>query len=398
MKPLASRTGRISTSQTVAIDAKYKRLKAEGKNVLSLGAGEPDLDTPDVAKDAAILSIQKGLTKYSAVTGLPALKEAIRQKFANDNHLDYPVADLTVSSGAKHCVFNTLLALIEEGDEVLIPTPCWTTYPELVRFMGGNPMLIETKFAQGFKLTAKQLLEAITPRSKLLILNSPGNPTGGVYSKDELMAIAEVVVEKDLYCLSDEIYEHILYGSATHVSIASLGPDIFARTVTINGMSKAYAMTGWRIGFVGAPPALAAAIAAIQSHGTHHPANASQYAALACLQSDGGFVSTLNQHLAECREMALRRLAEIPDLMVLEPQGAFYVFFDLRSYLGKSFEGKRLSTSMDISSYLLDTYLVATVPGSAFGLEGYMRISFANSLTDLSAAMDRLVQGFKGLS
>lgn len=398
MKPLASRNRRISTSQTVAIDAKYKRLKAEGKDMLSLGAGEPDLDTPDHAKEAAILSIRQGLTKYSMVTGLPALKEAISAKFARDNGLAYPPSDIVVSSGAKHCVFNSLLALVEEGDEVLIPTPCWTTYPELVRFLGGTPILLPTNLATGFKLTGEQLAAAITPRSKLLILNSPGNPTGAVYSERELRALAKVVVDNDIYCLSDEIYEYICYGTAKHVSIAALGPEIFARTITINGMSKAFAMTGWRIGYVGAPPALGAAIAAIQSHGTHHPANASQYAAIACLQSDQGFVKRMRDHLTECRALAILRLAGIPGLKVLEPEGAFYVFFSVEAYLGKSFGGKKLATSMQICEYLLDEQLLATVPGSAFGLEGFMRISFANSITDLSAALDRLEKGFRALA
>ena len=397
MKALAARTGRISTSQTVAIDAKYKRLKAEGKDVLSLGAGEPDLDTPEHAKAAAMESIRAGRTKYSQVTGLPELKAAVSVKFARDNGLDYPAADIIISGGAKHCVFNTLLALVEEGDEVIIPAPCWVTYPELVRFLGGTPVAVPTAVASGFKLSAAELEKAVTPRSKLLILNSPGNPTGAVYTERELRDLAAVIVKHDLYCLSDEIYEYIVYEGNRHVSIASLGPEIFARTITINGMSKAYAMTGWRIGYTGAPKALSAAIGAIQSHGTHHPANASQYAALAALQADGAFPETMRTHLAECRALTLRRLAGIPGLKVLEPQGAFYAFFNLEAYLGRSFAGKTLATSMDVCEYLLESQLLATVPGSAFGKEGYLRISFANSLETLSAALDRLEQGFKAL-
>ena len=397
MKPLASRTGRISTSQTVAIDAKYKRLKAEGKDVLSLGAGEPDLDTPDHAKAAAIDSIQKGLTKYSNVTGLPDLKDAVSRKLARDNGLAYPPSDIIISGGAKHCVFNALLALVEEGDEVLIPTPCWVTYPELVRFLGGTPVTIPTDVENGFKVTAAQLEKALTPKSKLLILNSPGNPTGAVYSESELRGLAAVVVKADLYCLSDEIYEYIVYGAHKHVSIASLGPEIFARTITINGMSKAYAMTGWRIGYTAAPTALAAAIGAIQSHGTHHPANASQYEALAALEAGPAFPDAMRKHLDECRKLTLERLARIPGIEVLAPEGAFYVFFNLEAYLGKSFAGKKLATSMDVCGYLLESQLLATVPGSSFGLEGYMRISFANSLETLGAALDRLEKGFKAL-
>ena len=397
MKSLASRNARITTSQTVAIDAKYKRLKSEGKDVLSLGAGEPDLDTPDYAKEAAILSIRQGLTKYSSVTGLPPLKQAISRKFTDVNGLAYTPDQITVSGGAKHCVFNTLMALIEEGDEVLIPSPCWVTYPELVLLLGGKPVLIPTTLESGFKVTAEQLQAAITEKSKLFILNSPANPTGAVYTEQELRQLAWVVVENDLYCLSDEIYEHIVYGDARHVSIGSLGLDIFCRTATVNGMSKAYAMTGWRIGYVGAPPALAAAIASIQSHGTHHPANASQYAALACLEADQGFVMRLRAHLNECRTIALGRLERIPGLRVCEPQGAFYVFFDVQTYLGKSFHGKAVASSMDLCEYLLDEQLLATVPGSSFGLEGYMRISFASGLPDLEAALARLERGLLAL-
>jgi aspartate aminotransferase len=401
MKALAARTRRISTSQTVAIDAKYKRLKAEGKDVLSLGAGEPDLDTPESAKLAAIESIRAGRTKYSQVTGLPELKEAVNRKFARDNGLDYPPSDIVISAGAKHCVFNTLLTLVEEGDEVLIPTPCWVTYPELVRLLGGTPVLLPTDMASGFKLSAADLEKAITPKSKLLILNSPGNPTGAVYTEAELRALAAVVVKLDLYCLSDEIYEYIVYDGAKHVSIAALGPEIFARTVTINGMSKAYAMTGWRIGYTGAPPALAAAIGAIQSHGTHHPANASQYAAIAALSEarpkDKTFPDLMRAHLTECRDLALQRLSTIPGLRVFPPQGAFYAFFNLEAYLGKTYSGKTMATSMDICEYLLEEHLLATVPGSSFGLEGFMRVSFANSLEVLDAAFSRLEKGFKAL-
>jgi aspartate aminotransferase len=398
MKPLAGRASRISPSQTVAIDAKYKRLKAEGKDVLSLGAGEPDLDTPEAAKRAAIESIRQGRTKYSLVTGLPELKEAVAAKFARENGLVYPAADIVISSGAKHAVFNALLALVEEGDEVLIPSPCWVTYPELVRFLGGKPVSIPTSMATGFRASAAQIEAAVTARTKLLILNSPGNPTGALYPESELRGIAEAVVRHDLYCLSDEIYEHIVYGSARHVSIASLGPEIFARTLTVNGMSKAYAMTGWRIGYTGAPPALAAAIGAIQSHGTHHPANASQYAAAAALREDGAFPGILRAHLDECRTLALRRLAGIPALKIFPPEGAFYVFFDVSAYLGKAHAGKALRTSLELCEYLLEAQLLATVPGSAFGLEGFVRISFACDLALLGRALDRLEAGLQALS
>jgi aspartate aminotransferase len=397
LKPLASRTGRIGPSQTVAIDARYKRLKAEGKDMLSLGAGEPDLDTPAHAKEAAIRSIREGQTKYSLVTGLPALKEAVSRKFKRDNGLDYPPGQIVVSGGAKHAVFNALLALVDEGDEVLIPSPAWVTYPELVRFLGGVPVILPTAFEGGFKVTATQVEAAISPRTKLLILNSPGNPTGAMYGEEELRALARVIAERDLYCLSDEIYEHIVYEGNRHVSIASLHPGAYERTVTVNGMSKAYAMTGWRIGYIGAPEPLAAAIGDIQSHGTHHPANASQYAALASLEDDRGFVMELRDHLDDCRRLALGRLGAIPGLKVFPPQGAFYAFFGVQPYLGRSFKGRTLDTSMALCEYLLDEQLLAAVPGSSFGLEGYMRVSFANALPTLEAAFDRLERGFRNL-
>ncbi len=397
MKPLADRTTRISTSQTVAIDAKYKLMKSQGLDVLSLGAGEPDLDTPQLAKNAAIDSIQKGFTKYSAVTGLAELKQAISEKFGRENNLDYAPENIIISGGAKHCVFNTLLALVQEGDEVLIPIPYWTTYPELVKFLGGKPILISTTFENGFKVTASELKNVCTERTKILILNSPVNPTGSVYSEDELAELAKVVVDNDLYCLSDEIYEHIVYGAAKHNSIASLGKEIFDRTITINGMSKAYAMTGWRIGFVGAPGPLAKAIAAIQSHGTHHPANASQYAALACLREDKDFAKTLRDHLNDCRTLTLNRLQKIPGIKILDPDGAFYAFFGIEAYLGKSFGDRFLGNSLQICEFLLDQFLVATVPGTAFGLEGFIRISFANNLVDLDKALIRMEQGLLAL-
>ncbi len=365
--------------------------------MLSLGAGEPDLDTPEHAKDEAIRSIRDGLTKYSMVTGLPALKEAISRKFRRDNNLDYPASQIVVSGGAKHCVFNALLALVEEGDEVLIPSPCWVTYPELVRFLGGVPVMLPTTLEGGFRITAGQLEAAVTPKSKLLILNSPGNPTGAVYPEAELRALARVLVSRDLYCLSDEIYEHIVYDGNRHASIAAMDSGAYARTVTVNGMSKAYAMTGWRIGYIGAPPHLAEAIGAIQSHGTHHPANASQYAALACLEDDAGFVKRLRDHLDGCRGAALARLAAIPGLRIFDPQGAFYAFFGVEAYLGRTFRGLTVRTSMELCDYLLEEHLLAVVPGSSFGLEGFLRISFACALPDLHRALDRLERGLAAL-
>ncbi len=397
MKLLAQRALRIEPSQTVAIDAKYKQLAAAGADIISFGAGEPDFETPEHAKKAAIDSIQAGFTRYTQVTGIPALKTAICKKLLQDNALTYAPEQITVCSGSKHALFNALLALVEEGDEVLIPAPYWVTYPELVRLAGGTPIILPTTLENEFKITAAQLNAAITPHSKLLILNSPNNPSGAVYSKSELFALAEVLIAKDLYCLSDEIYEYIVYDEHKHYSIAAVHPEMLARSVIVNGLSKAYAMTGWRIGYVAAPKPIAKAIAAIQSHGTHHPANVSQYAALACITGDQNGVQDMVKQFAQRREFVLQNLAQIPELKVFAPQGAFYAFFNIKAYLGKSHEGILVNNSLDLCNYLLDKYLVVLVPGSGFGLEGYLRMSYASSLSNLKNGLERLAKALRAL-
>ncbi len=391
MKPLSARALGLKPSQTVAIDTRYKELKAQGADIISLAAGEPDFDTPPEAKEAAIESIRAGKTKYTAVTGLPELRRELSAHLQSSRGVSYSPDEIVVSGGAKSCVHNALQALCDPGDEVLIPAPYWVTYPELVRFVGGVPVILSTDMAAGFKITARQLRASLTPRSKALLLNSPSNPTGAVYEENELREIAEVLVEHDLYCLSDEIYGSILYDGARHVSPAAVGPDMRERTLLIDGFSKSHAMTGWRLGFIAAPLTIARSVGAIQSQATHHPANASQYAALAGLKDGGAFTRTMTEEFAKRRNYVLGRLSSFKGVVPFIPQGAFYVFFSVREALSKA----RSASSLDFCRYLLEQKGLALVPGEGFGMEGFVRLSFAASHENLRDGLDRLEAGLK---
>jgi aspartate aminotransferase len=398
MKTLAKRLERISPSATVAIDSRAKELKARGIDVISLGAGEPDFDTPEYIKEAAYEAIRNGKNKYSAPAGIAEVRASVCNKLKRENKLDYKAEQIVISSGAKHCISNSLAALIDEGDEVIVPAPYWVTYPDLVRFYGGKAIIVPTSAKNNFCITPEQLEQAITPKTKLLILNSPTNPTGSVYSAELLQKLARIIVKHDLYCLSDEIYEHLVYDQATHTSIAACHPEMPERTLVINGVSKAHAMTGWRMGYVAAPPAIASAIAALQGQLTHHPANASQYAAAAALDNNLQAVKEMRTAFAERRDYAWEALNKIEGLSCLKPQGAFYLFLDIRHFLGKKNKQNTLSNSAEICQYLLDDFLVATVPGSAFGMEAYMRISYATSMEQLQEAIKRIRTGLENLS
>jgi aspartate aminotransferase len=389
MKTLSARALAIAPSPTVAMDARYKEILAGGRPVLSLGAGEPDVPMPEAGVQAAVRALREGKTRYAHMAGLPELRSALSRKFREENSLEYPPENILITSGAKQAVFTALTALLNPGDEVLIPSPYWVTYPEAVRLLGAVPVEIATRFEDGFKLTPEALRAALTPRGKLLLLNSPCNPTGAVYTRAELSALAAVAVEADLYVLSDEIYEHILYGEAVAVSPASLGPEMAARTATVNGFSKAFAMQGLRLGYVGAPAAWAKAMIAVQSHAAHHPSTISQYAALACLEAAPGVLPAMRLHYQEAREYALARLREIPGLRWNDPDGAFYVFLDITAF-GKD--------SVSLAEYLLEKWDLATVPGLGFGREGYLRLSFANSREVLAQAFDRLERGLRALA
>ena len=398
MKSLSARALAIAPSPTVAMDARYKEILAGGRPVLSLGAGEPDVPMPEAGVEAAIRALKEGKTRYAHMAGLPELRTAISRKFREENGLEYSPENILVTSGAKQAVFTALTALLNPGDEVLIPSPYWVTYPEAVRLLGAVPVEIATRFEEGFKLTPDALRAALTQRSKLLLLNSPCNPTGAVYTRAELSALAAVAVEADLYVLSDEIYEHILYKDAIAVSPASLSPEMASRTATVNGFSKAFAMQGLRLGYVGAPAAWAKAMVAVQSHAAHHPSTISQYAAVACLEAASGVLPAMRAHYREAREYALARLRKIPGIRWNDPDGAFYVFLDIRALLPATAGKRSVTDSVLLAEYLLEEWDLATVPGLGFGRDGYLRLSFANSLEVLAQAFDRLEQGLRALA
>jgi len=400
MKSLSTRALGISPSPTVAVDARYKDLLAAGRPVLSLGAGEPDLPLPEVGVKAINCALKEGKTRYSHMAGLPELRTALSGKFMAENEIRYLPEQILVTSGAKQAVFTALTAVLDPGDEVIIPSPYWVTYPEAVRLLGGVPVEIATRFEAGFKMTPDELRAAITPRSKLVLLNSPGNPTGAVYSRTELEALASVIVENDLYVISDEIYEHITYGGVVSVSPASLGPEMAGRTATVNGFSKAFAMQGLRLGYVGAPAAWAKAMIAVQSHAAHHPATISQHAALACLAASAEIFPAMQSHYAEARAYALARLSGMKDLGLAwnDPDGAFYVFVSIEKIFPALAGSNTIVTSVQLAEYLLNDYDLATVPGAGFGREGYLRLSFANSIETLREAFDRLERGLRALA
>ena len=399
MKSLSSSVLALAPSMTVAIDTRAKELQAAGQDIVGLGAGEPDFDTPEHIKEAAIASLRAGKTKYTSPTGIPELKQAIADKLLRENDVSVSPNQVVVTSGVKHAVNNVLQALLNPGDEVLIPAPYWVTYPELVKLYGGVPVFLPTSVETGYKITPAQLEAAVTPRTKLLILCNPSNPTGMVYGRTELEAFADILVRHDVYVLSDEIYEHILYDGRERVSIASLGPKILERTLIVNGLSKAYAMTGWRVGYFAGPANLAKAIGALQSQATHHPANVSQYAAIAALNGGLEFVHMMLGEFTRRRDFVVDSLGAIPGVIVPRPEGAFYALPEVSAFLGrKTPSGKTIAGSLDLSEYLLSEHLLAVVPGVAFGDDRCIRLSYATSLDNLRRAMTRLQAGLLALT
>jgi aspartate aminotransferase len=396
MKDLSSRTRGIAPSMTVAIDTLAKNLIAEGRDVVSLGAGEPDFDTPAPIQEAAIAAIRAGKTRYTSPDGILSVKQAICRKLERENGLCYTPAQIIITSGAKHAVFNSLLALIDDGDEVLIPAPYWVTYPELVKLLGGVPVFLPSDESTGFRVTAAQLEEAITPRTKCVILNNPCNPTGVVYTPAELAAFAEVMIRHDLYCLSDEIYEHLVYEGEFASMAAQTGMQ--ERTLIVNGLSKAYCMTGWRVGYVAAPVAIAKEIAKAQGQTTHHPSNIAQYGAQAALDGDFATVIQMRAAFQERRDWFLSALRALPGLRIPKPAGAFYIFADIQALYGKKTPaGEAITGSVDFCRYLLDSQGLAIVPGAAFGLDSCIRFSYAASLTTLRDAYARFERAVNAL-
>lgn len=392
MFTVANRLSRVKPSPTLAVTAKAAELKAAGKDVIGLGAGEPDFDTPEHIKNAAIEAIKKGETKYTPVAGTVALKKAIADKFKRENNLEYAPNQIIAGTGAKQIIFNALLATVNSGDEVIIPAPYWVSYPDMVLFAEGTPVVVQCLEKDGFKLQPEALEKAITPKTKWLILNSPSNPTGGAYTKAELTALSTVLLKyPQVMILADDIYEHLVYDGFKFSTIAEVEPKLYERTLTVNGVSKAYAMTGWRIGYAGGTKALVSAIADIQSHSTSNPSSISQAASVAALNGDQKFLADWRDSFANRRNLVVDALNAINGLSCLKPEGAFYVFPNMQKLIGKKTpEGKTIENSADLCDYLLDKGLVAAVAGSAFGAEGYFRISYATSEAILQKAMQRI--------
>ncbi|CAM3113104.1 MULTISPECIES: pyridoxal phosphate-dependent aminotransferase [Sphingomonas] len=391
MQPSAA-LGRISPSPTLAITSRVMELKRAGVDVIGLGAGEPDFDTPDFVKEAAIQAIRDGKTKYTNVDGTPELKAAIAQKFARDNGLTYKADQISVNVGGKHTLFNAMVATIDAGDEVVIPAPYWVSYPDVVQFAGGVPVIVKAGPEQGYKLTPEALDAAITPKTKWVILNSPSNPTGAGYTADELKALGEVILRHPhVWVFADDMYEHIVYDGFRFATIAQVCPELYERTLTVNGCSKAYAMTGWRIGYAGGAPWLIKAIAKLQSQSTSNPCSVAQAAATAALTGDQSFLAERNQAFQARRDMVVAMLNAIDGMTCPTPEGAFYVYPSFAPLIGKSTPSGRLIDSDEaFVGYLLDDAKVAAVQGAAFGLSPAMRISYATSDALLREACTRI--------
>ncbi len=388
----------ISPSPTLGITARAKALRAEGIDIIGFGAGEPDFDTPDHIKEAAVAAINEGFTKYTPTAGIPELKQAICDRFRKDSGLEYEPAQIVVSCGAKHSIYNIIQVLCEEGDEVIVPAPYWVSYPEQVRLAGAKPVIMETDESSGFKITANDLSGKINAGTKLLILNSPGNPTGAMYFKEELEALAYTILEAGIWVISDEIYDKIVYDGHQQASIASLGPEIKRKTLVVNGVSKAYSMTGWRIGYTAGDRDIIARISNLQDHSTSNPTSIAQKASLAALAGDQEPVYHMVSEFESRRNYMLERLNSIPGISCLKPSGAFYAFVNIYELLGKSYKGQSISDSMQLTELLLNEAKVAVLPGSPFGAEGYLRLSFATSMENIAAGMDRIEEFVKGVA
>lgn len=387
---LSEKMSNISSSPTLAIDAKFKKMKADGIDVVGFGTGEPDFDTPDHIKMAAINAITAGFTKYTPASGTMELRKAVAQKLENDNGVTYAPTDIVISNGAKHALVNAFYAILNDGDEVLIPKPFWVSYPEMVRIAGGVPKFIETTEKTHFKFSAADFEAAITPKTKAIVLNSPSNPTGMVYSEEELKSIADVAVKHNIFVVSDEIYEKLVYGSARHVSIASFGEDIKKLTIIINGVSKSYAMTGWRIGYAASAPEIAKIISNVQSHASSNPCSISQAAALAAISGPQEMVEAMRQEFKVRRDYMVERINKIPGVSCINPDGAFYVFMSIKDLLGKEIKGKVINNADEFCEWLLECSKVALVPGTGFGADGYVRWSYATSMQNIKEGLDRL--------
>ena len=399
MSIVSNNLKRIKPSPTLAVTQKARELKAAGKDVISLGAGEPDFDTPDNIKQAAIKAINDGDTKYTAVDGKPALKDAIIKKFKRENNLDYQADQITVGAGGKHVIYNAMVATLNEGDEVVIPAPYWVSYPDIVLLAGGSPIILECNEKQGFKIKPSELEKVITKKTKWIILNSPSNPTGACYSEDDIREIGKILIKHPhVYILSDDIYEHVAYEGFKFFTIAQIA-ELKERVLTMNGVSKAYSMTGWRIGYAAGPKEIIKAIAKIQSQSTTNPSSISQAAAVEALNGTQDFIKERATSFQERRDFVVKALNDIDGIKCLNPDGAFYVFPSCKSLLGKKdTNGNELKTDTDFVQSLLENNGVAVVQGSAFGLEGFFRISYATSKKNLEKALEKISTFCKSLN
>jgi len=396
---LSNCVNRIKESPTLAITAKAAKLKSEGKDIIALAAGEPDFDTPDFIKEAAIKAIKDGLTKYTPVSGLPSLKEAVVKKFKRDNKLDYEINEVIVGVGAKQCIFNLFLVLLNLGDEVIVPAPYWVSYTDIVELTGAFPILIKCGIDQSFKITPEQLEKSITKKTKIVILNSPSNPTGSVYSKSELKELANILIKyPDIYIVTDDIYEHIRLDEQPFHNIVMVEPKLKDRCIIINGVSKAYSMTGWRIGFAAGPEKIISAMGILQSQSTSNPTSISQAAAEAALLGDQSCITPMLNAFKERHTFVVNAFNNIEGLDCIKAQGAFYSFPYAKNAIESLYRKSKIKSNDDIafSDYLLDTKGVAIVPGSAFGSEGYFRISFATSMDNLREALLRIKEAIEG--
>ena len=381
MIKLAARVGEVPPSITLAIAAKAKAMKAEGIDVCSLSTGEPDFDTPEHIKAAAKQALDAGKTKYGPVAGEPQLKAAIARKLLSDNNLNYQPENIIVTNGGKHSLYNLMMALIDPGDEVIIPAPYWLSYPEMVKLASGKPVMVRTDASTGYKITPEQLSGAITPKTKLFVLNSPSNPTGMVYTRAELKALAEVIVDRDILVVADEIYEKIIYDGAQHVSIGSLGKEIFDRTLISSGFAKAYSMTGWRVGYLAGPIELIKAISTIQGHSTSNVCTFAQYGAISALESSQESVEKMRQAFAQRRQVIFELLDAVPGISCIKPDGAFYMFVNI---------SKTGMNSLEFCDAFLEQQQVAVIPGIAFGADDHIRLSYATDLGTIKKALERL--------
>lgn len=387
---LSKKANSISPSITLEITGKANELKAQGVNVMSFAAGEPDFNTPKNIIEAAIKAMDDGYTKYTKTSGIVELRKAICKKLHQENNLNYSEEQIVVSTGAKQCLANTFLAILNKGDEVILQNPCWVSYTELIKLADGVPVIVNCDENDGYKLSAKNIEKAVTSKTKAILLNSPHNPTGIVYNKNELEEIAQIAKKYNLIIISDEIYEKLIYDGEEHVSIASLSEDAYERTIVINGLSKTYAMTGWRVGYTASSTKLAKIMSSVQSHMTSNVCSISQYAALEALTGPQDSINMMKNAFEERRNFMMKKLEGIDEVSFIKPQGAFYIMVDITYFIGKSINGIKINNSIEFAKILLEEEKVAVIPGAAFGLENFIRLSYATSMEVIEEGLDRI--------